>query len=46
MKEILYGAKKMSYFGKIFESFMNMVICTIDEIKLYIYTKGAIKIEK
>lgn len=22
-----------------------MVICTIDETKLYIYTKGAIKIE-
>lgn len=29
-----------------FESFMNMVICTIDESTLYIYTKGAIKIEK
>lgn len=33
-------------FSKNFESFMNMVICTIDETSLCIYTKGAIKIEK
>lgn len=38
--------KNMSYFSKIFESFMNMVICTIDETMQYNYTKGAIKIEK